>query len=161
VETFVDNPFAALTIVVAPAILTNAATVPSLGTGNRMARVVDRSRALAAELVTLASGDSRAGAISTQLGQLRARARLLLLALRCFYASISAFAAAALVAVVGTVAEPRMPELFPVAAGLGLAAGIIGVGGLVIGGILMVRETQLAVVFLERESDVLGISSQT
>ena len=35
-----DNPFATLTIVVAPAILTNATSVLCLGTGNRIARVI-------------------------------------------------------------------------------------------------------------------------
>ena len=35
-----DNPFAALTAVVAPAILTNASSILALGTGNRVARVV-------------------------------------------------------------------------------------------------------------------------
>jgi hypothetical protein len=160
VGSFADNPFAVLTVIVAPAILTNAATVLSLGTGNRMARVVDRSRVLAAELLTLASDAPRANAIAMQLGQLRARARLLLLALRCFYLSMSAFAAAALIAIVGTVAAPRIPEIFSLSGILALSAGLTGVGGLMVGGILMVRETQLAVVFLEREAEILGLTSR-
>ena len=41
---FADNPFAVLTAIVAPAILTNACSVLSLGTSNRIARVVDRTR---------------------------------------------------------------------------------------------------------------------
>jgi hypothetical protein len=44
------NPFAVLTAVVAPAILTNASSVLALGTSNRLARVVDRTRIVAAEL---------------------------------------------------------------------------------------------------------------
>ncbi len=39
-----DNPFAVLTAVVAPAILTNACSVLCLGTSSRIARVVDRTR---------------------------------------------------------------------------------------------------------------------
>ncbi len=54
-----DNPFAALTIVVAPAVLTNASSVLCLGTGNRIARVVDRTRVLNAELATLGTDDPR------------------------------------------------------------------------------------------------------
>ena len=49
-DSIATSPFAALTIIVAPAILTNAASVLSLGTGNRIARVVDRTRILAAEM---------------------------------------------------------------------------------------------------------------
>jgi hypothetical protein len=51
-----DNPFAVLTAVVAPAILTNASSVLSLGTGNRIARVVDRTTVLAASLPIFALG---------------------------------------------------------------------------------------------------------
>ncbi len=43
-----SNPFAVLTAVVAPAILTNASSVLALGTSNRLARVVDRTRIVAA-----------------------------------------------------------------------------------------------------------------
>lgn len=53
-----DNPFAVLTAVVAPAILTNACSVLCLGTGNRIARVVDRTRVITAELASLKVGTS-------------------------------------------------------------------------------------------------------
>jgi len=45
-----NNPFGVLTSVVAPAILTNACSVLALGTSNRLARVVDRTRVVAAVL---------------------------------------------------------------------------------------------------------------
>src|ERR1051325_8333934 len=51
---FSENPFAALTIVAAPAILTNASSVLCLGTANRLARVVDRTRVVSAELAHVA-----------------------------------------------------------------------------------------------------------
>jgi len=44
------NPFGILTFIVAPAILTNASSVNVLATTNRLARSVDRARALAAQL---------------------------------------------------------------------------------------------------------------
>ena len=37
------SPFAVLTAIVGPAILTNASSVLCLGTSNRIARVVDRT----------------------------------------------------------------------------------------------------------------------
>lgn len=44
------NPFAALSLIVAPAILTNACSVLIMSTSNRFARTVDRARELAREL---------------------------------------------------------------------------------------------------------------
>ena len=43
-EAIGGNPFAVLTAIVAPAILTNASSVLALGTSNRLGRVVDRTR---------------------------------------------------------------------------------------------------------------------
>src|ERR1700719_1563205 len=40
------NPFAILTFIAAPAILTNSSSVMALGTSNRFARAIDRARAL-------------------------------------------------------------------------------------------------------------------
>lgn len=158
-ETFAETPFAVLTIIVAPAILTNASSVLSLGTGNRIGRVVDRTRILAAELAQLEPGTPLAAAVAEQLAQLKARAWLLLMALRCFYASIGGFAAAALLAVVGTIVAPGLAVVFGTTAVLGVLAGLVGVGGLVVGGALMVRETQLAVRFLEREAEASQLRS--
>ena len=45
-----NNPFAVLTAIVAPAILTNACSVLALGTSNRLGRVVDRTRVVAADI---------------------------------------------------------------------------------------------------------------
>jgi cysteine sulfinate desulfinase/cysteine desulfurase-like protein len=43
-----DSPFAVLTLIAAPAVFTNASSVLSLG--NRLARVVDRTRTLVKDL---------------------------------------------------------------------------------------------------------------
>jgi hypothetical protein len=45
-----DNPFALLTFIGAPAILTNASSVMALGTSNRFARAIDRARVISAKL---------------------------------------------------------------------------------------------------------------
>src|SRR3982751_5244843 len=96
-----DNPFAVLTIVVAPAILTNACSVLSLGTGNRIARVVDRTRVIVSELNAIAAGSHDYEWRVRQLERLRLRGNLLLKALRLFYAGLGCFAASALLSVVG------------------------------------------------------------
>ena len=47
-----DNPYAVLTLIAAPAILTNASSVLALSTSNRFARAVDRQRQLSKLLDT-------------------------------------------------------------------------------------------------------------
>lgn len=45
-----SNPFAALSLIVAPAILTSATSVLIMSTGTRLARAIDLSRELSREL---------------------------------------------------------------------------------------------------------------
>ena len=159
-----DNPFAVLTAVVAPAILTNACSVLCLGTGNRIARVVDRTRILAAELASLEPGTPKYETHVRQLEKLRVRSRFLLSALRLFYASLGSFAAAALSSVVGsTLAFYDWHLFFEIAAIIGLAIGALGVTCLVVGCTLMVRETRLAVQTLAEEAGLsaLGNTSES
>jgi len=154
---FGDNPFAVLTTVVAPAVLTNACSVLCLGTSNRIARVVDRSRVVATELSTLAAGSPDRARWEEQLDGLRARARYLFWALRLLYASLGAFAAAALIAVLGsasTVLEGLDNGwIFRLTAALGLATGAVGVGGLLLGCGLMVHEVRLALRHIAEETE--------
>jgi hypothetical protein len=155
-----DNPFAALTVIVAPAILTNASSVLCLGTGNRIARVVDRTRVLKTAQLRLAADDPQRRAYQGQLDHLHLRARMLLQALRWFYASIGAFAAAALISIIGAGLMGSYAGLFLAVAATALVAGTIGVGGLVAGCGIMVREVTLAVRVLEAEAGLAPASEQ-
>ena len=152
-----DTPFAALTVIAAPAILTNASSVLALGTGNRIARVVDRTRFLTRELADETIEDTRREVYRGQLDGLQVRAQLLLGALRWFYTSLGAFAASALIAVIGSVVAAyqgvRVAETFAIA---GLLVGALGVTGLVTGCMLMVRETRLAVRHLTEEARLVN-----
>ena len=55
------NPFAALSLIVAPAILTNASSVLSMSTSNRLARAVDRARELSRQLEAAEGSGGPAG----------------------------------------------------------------------------------------------------
>src|SRR4029077_16856456 len=101
-DTVGGNPFAVLTAVVAPAILTNACSVLALGTSNRLARIVDRTRVVIASVSSLAEASEDYAARIRELDRLEFRGRQLLKALRLFYAALGAFAASALIAVVGS-----------------------------------------------------------
>lgn len=140
-----DSPFAVLTTVVAPAILTNACSVLALGTSNRIARVVDRVRVISDRIMALPADDPECVYWGKQLGGLRQRARYLFWALRLIYAALGAFALAALIAIVGSaLAVTGVEPVFQASAIAGLIVGTAGVAGLAIGCVLMVNEVRLA-----------------
>lgn len=149
-----DNPFAVLTTVVAPAILTNACSVLALGTSNRIARVVDRVRFISDRLMALAADDPECLYWEKQLAGLRQRALYLFWALRLIYAALGAFATAALVAIVGSaLTATGMESVFQASAIIGLVVGTAGVAGLAIGCVLMVNEVRLALTLTQREAE--------
>jgi hypothetical protein len=69
------DPFSILTIVVAPAVLTNASSVLALGTNNRLARVADRTHAVIAQLSKLEPGARDYELSKAQLPALQTRAQ--------------------------------------------------------------------------------------
>jgi CHASE2 domain-containing sensor protein len=144
-----------LTAIVAPAILTNASSVLALGTSNRLARVVDRTRVVYADLAESAPESEVHAEWMDQLNALRVRGQMLLRALRLFYAALGLFATSALVSVGGSVATYYGQKvLFEVAAGLAVMTGASAVIGLATGCTLMVHETRLAVQSLANEAEI-------
>ncbi|HZO57396.1 MAG TPA: DUF2721 domain-containing protein [Bryobacteraceae bacterium] len=151
--SFANNPFTVLTAIVAPAILTNACSVMSLGTGNRIARVVDRTRMLSKELTELTPASPDYNSHLHQLALLQQRAQLLFRCLRLFYFSLGCFVASALIAILGSVMSYYQIALgFEILAGLGLAIGIFGVASLVWGSGLMVAEVRVALEQIAEEA---------
>ena len=149
-----DNPFAVLTAVVAPAILTNACTVLSLGTGNRVARVVDRRRQVDEALGSLETGSVEHGRKRAELERLRHRSRLLFTALRLLYASLGGFAGSALIAVIGSaMAFYEQAALFRALAVLGLVVGVASVAALVAASVTLVSEVRLALNSISQEEN--------
>lgn len=150
-----QNPFAVLTAVVAPAVLTNASTVLCLGTSNRIARVVDRTRALAKELAEADIGSPGYQLRLSQIDRLEVRSTLLMKALRILYGTVGAFAASALVSVLGAAAAfYELHLLFQTLAVAALAVGVLAVSGLVGGCVLMVQEARLALHHLAEEAEL-------
>ena len=150
-----DNPFAILTAIVAPAILTNACSILCLGTGNRIARVVDRTRVVNAEISALSKESPDYRIRVNQLERLQTRSQLLIRALRTFYAALGSFAAAALVSVIGSVLTYfNMAFAFHAAGVLGLLVGVYGVVSLIAGLSRALRETRLAVHDLAEEAEL-------
>jgi Protein of unknown function (DUF2721) len=151
----IDSPFAILTAIVAPAVLTNACSVLSLGTANRIARVVDRTRAVTAEISHHEPGSTMYRLLSNQLDLLRVRGRLLVRALRFAYLSLGGFASSALIAVIGgALSQFQYPAALKSAAIIGLIIGVLSVSGLVVACALMVRETTIAIDNLTEEAEI-------
>lgn len=149
-----ENPFAVLTLIGAPAILTNASSLLALGTSNRFARAVDRQRQLSTLIERDGNTMSRDEA-ALRLRQLRRaelRGQLLLRALTSVYLSLGAFAAASLLSLIGAIVGAAIAYVTPVAAILAIFAGLAGIGGIVSGSILLVRETRVALESLKEEA---------
>src|SRR4051812_2254580 len=97
------NPFAILTFIAAPAVLTNASSLLALGTSNRFARAVDRSRQLIRILEKKDEPEKMLELYREQLPTLERRATLLVRALSSFYFAIGCFAAGSLLSLFGAI----------------------------------------------------------
>ncbi len=139
-----DNPFAVLSLISGPALLTNATGLLTLSTSNRFGLAIDRSRML----VKVLEGREDTAHTALHLRQterVEQRIMLLLNALRAFYLSIGSFAAASLISLLGAALTSSSQQfVFHVVIGLALFTGIVGIGGLVWGCSMLVHETQLA-----------------
>lgn len=150
------NPFAALSLIVAPAVLTNASSVLIMSTSNRLARAVDRARTMTAELERATqAGTAPARGEMAELAATEQRALMLLHALRSFYVALGGFAASAFLSLIGAVLTPAFPgSLARPLEVVALLTGVVAVGGLMKGAVLLVRETRIAVnVLQERASE--------
>lgn len=99
---FPSNPFAILTFISAPAILTNASCVLLFGTGNRYGRAIDRVHELS-HLVQQGTSSDEAE-LQLRIRQLEAaetRTLLIVRALTCFYTAVAGFVASTLVSLIG------------------------------------------------------------
>lgn len=151
------NPFAVLSLIVAPAILTNASSVLIMSTSNRLARGADRARELSKQL----EGTDDLSTVEAQrrLKELTAaegRTLLLLRSLRSFYVALGAFALAAFVSLLGAVtAQIKLSAIVLPLELAGVAAGFVAVASLVYGSVLLLRETRIAVQVISERADTV------
>jgi hypothetical protein len=154
VET-VGNPFAILSFIVAPAILTNASSVLCMSTSNRLARAVDRARELSKQLE--ASDGEETPETERRLRELSVaeqRTLMLIQALRSFYTALGGFAAAALLSLLGAVPVRLETESLTIAFEIiAVSAGLFAVGALVHGSVMLVRETRIAVQVIRQRAE--------
>jgi hypothetical protein len=156
-DPLITNPFAVLTFIAAPAILTNASSVMALGTSNRFARAIDRARSLAAELASQKTVPEMVKQLRLrQLRSVSRRVLILVRALTAFYLSLGAFAAASFTSLIGAafvITHLDVPRM--VAMMVALVCGVVGIGGLVIGSALLVWESRLTLAILREETNLV------
>ena len=149
------NPFALLTLIVAPAVLTNAMSVLALSTSNRFLRAGERLRVLAKELEETADPDGRAWRL-VHIGRIEKQAVLLLQALRAAYLALGAFVTTSLVSILGAaLAAKALHPLDSVLIVLGLAVGFVGAGSLVWASVLLFRATRLSMLNISEEAAMI------
>lgn len=144
------NPYAVLSLIVAPAILTNASSVIIMSTSNRLARSVDRARELSKQLeaeTQFTSEESKRRL--RELSATERRTLLLLRGLRSFYVALACFAMAALLSLFGALLVPVKADMVIQSLEVaGVAAGMLAVTALVHGSFLLFHETRIAVTIL-------------
>jgi hypothetical protein len=148
-----QNPFAVLTVIVAPAILTNASTVLAMSTINRFLRTRERMHQMFEDSKTPGACNEQ---FLGQVARVERQGVLLLSALHWIYISIGAFAAASLVTLLGAGIGPFGPEwLLRVIVGMGLLLGCAGVGGLIGGCVNLFNATQLSLANIREEAELM------
>lgn len=149
-----NNPFAVLTFIAAPAILTNASSVLAMSTINRMLRTRDRMHELFKESESTSKllGEK----FIEQVNRVERQAAMLLSAMRWIYTALGAFVSASLVTLAGAVAGQFGSEiLMRVIIGAGLLLGVVGVTGLVGGCVNLFHTTQLSMMNIRDEAEAI------
>jgi len=149
------NLFTTLTLIVAPAVLTNASSVLALNTANRFGRVVDRTRVVTAELERGGLDEESKAHKMRQLVCLQKRAELLMRAQTCIYSALALFVTGALSSVLGAAVSAGHPWHGQVTAILSFVIGAAAALFLGYGCLLIIRETRLALTGISEESQML------
>jgi hypothetical protein len=156
------NPFALLSLIAAPAVLTNAASVLALSTSNRFLRASERMRALSTrtEDPTLAP-DTRA-LLLRQADRTERQALFLLKGLRAAYVALGSFASASLISILGAgLAGSALHVGFHALGALALAVGCVGAGGLVAACLKLFQATQLSMSNMSEEAALIRAREKT
>lgn len=151
------NPFAALTFIAAPALLTNAASLLLMGTTNRLARAVDRVRALASQLDHHVASDTQIVDVELDLMRLaEQRVRIIVHAMTAFYLAVGSFAGATMLALIGTTlvtVDHQFGRTWILR--FTIVACLLGVSAIMSGSLSLVFESRLTFRILTQEADLV------
>ncbi|MBO0726934.1 MAG: DUF2721 domain-containing protein [Blastocatellia bacterium] len=151
-----QNPFAALTLVAAPALLTNASSVLAMSTINRMLRTRDRMHELLNQSEAGVQSEAEAARMLRWVNRVETQGALLLRALHSIYVALGSFASGTLVTLLGAGVAPFQGDLWlHVMAWFGVGLGLAGVGGLVYGCANLFHATRLSLINIREEASIV------
>jgi Protein of unknown function (DUF2721) len=159
-ENLSDNPFALLSLIAAPAVLTNAASVLVMSTTNRFLRASERMRALSVRVEEKKITPGLQTLLRAQVDRTERQAVLLLGALRAAYIAIGSFASASLISILGAGLASTVRVGFHVLAGLALAVGVLGASALVAACVRLLAATRLSMLNMSEEAALIRAHEQ-
>jgi hypothetical protein len=157
-----QNPFALLSLIAAPAVLTNAASVLALSTSNRFLRASERMRALSVRTEDRTLSHEVRALLLRQADRTEDQALQLLKGLRAAYVALGSFASASLISILGAaMAGGALHTGFRALSALALAVGFVGAGGLVTACLKLLQATQLSMLNMSEEATLIRARQQT
>ena len=151
-----QNPFALLSLIAAPAVLTNAASVLVMSTSNRFLRASERMRAFAVRIEEKKLTPGLRALVLKQVDRAERQAVLLLGALHAAYIAIGSFASASLISILGAgLASTPLRFGFHLLAGLALAVGVLGAAALVLACTRLLAATRLSMQNMSEEAALI------
>jgi hypothetical protein len=156
------NPFALLSLIAAPAVLTNAASVLALSTSNRFLRASERMRALAVRTEERKHSPELQALFIRQANRTERQAVMLLAGLRAAYVGIGSFATASLISILGAgLAATKFESGFHALATVALVVGFVGAGGLVWACVRLLGATRISMQNMAEEAALIRSREQT
>jgi hypothetical protein len=156
------NPFALLSLIAAPAVLTNAASVLALSTSNRFLRASERMRALSTRTEDRNLSPELRALLLTQADRTERQALFLLKGLRAAYVALGSFASASLISILGAgLAGSALHMGFRALGTLALVVGFVGAGGLVTACLKLLQATQLSMQNMSEEAALIRAREKT
>jgi len=154
--SLMTNPFAALSFIAAPAVLTNAASVLAMSTSNRFLRASDRMRQLADRLDRGVDTEATLTMFRVQVSRVEKQAVLLLHGLVGAYIALGSFAGASLVSIFGAAfGAAAMAAGAHAAVIVALVFGFGGVCGLGYSSVNLFRATRLSMLNIIEEAALI------
>ena len=160
-DELTNSPFAVVTFIVAPAMLTNASSVLAMSTINRMLRTRERM----AELYRKSEGggltEEQTTLILRQVDRVETQAILLLRAMRSIYVALGGFAGATLITLVAALLEQVHLQIwFRLITTAGFSLGALGVGALILGTLNLFRATRISLANISEEAAAIRAHQQ-
>lgn len=156
IDTVVQNPFAVITVIAAPAILTNASSILTLSTSTRLMRCLDRINTLTGHLDRQEISKELRVIYLEQVELSHKQARQFLGALRWIYVALGAFAIASFLALVGASTVTLLPEkVLEVFGALSLVSGGVGALGFLWSSINLISASRITVRVLQTDNEML------